>query len=49
MKLLIGRLICWRKGHLRGKHVPSKSTQTARVVACGRCGRERSYAIKAAS
>lgn len=48
MKHLFARVVCRFKGHIRGKHVPTRSNQTERVVACPRCGTERAYPIRAA-
>jgi len=46
MKRLIGKLICWRKGHLRGTLRSYSATQ--KVFACPRCGRETRYKVKPA-
>lgn len=45
MKKLIGRLICWKKGHRRGKEV--SKDQTHKRFECPRCGRRTTYAVKA--
>lgn len=47
---LIGRLICWFKGHKRGKLLTSvfdaRIGKNVTVYACPRCGRQSIYKTK---
>lgn len=41
---IIGRIICWAKGHQRGKLF--EVTELERIYACPRCGHETHYKVK---
>ena len=46
---MIYRLICWFKGHRRGKFVRAEDHGKVKVYACPRCRRETTYRAKAAA
>jgi hypothetical protein len=45
---MISRLLCWWKGHRRGKFLRAEDNGRTKVFACPRCKREKRYEVKAA-
>jgi hypothetical protein len=46
---MISRLLCWWKGHRRGKFLRAEDNGNARRFSvCPRCKREKRYEVKAA-
>lgn len=43
---MLAKLICFFKGHKRGKRVESLSNGTVKVFECPRCGRRTEYKAK---
>lgn len=44
---MFSKLMCWLKGHRRGKFVRAEQNGQIKVYACPRCKRETSYKAKA--
>lgn len=44
---MIAKLMCWWKGHKRGKFLRAEDNGRVKVFSCPRCGRETSYKAKA--
>jgi len=46
---LVGRLICWHKGHMRGKRIESLDNGATKRFRCPRCARITTYKAKQAA
>ena len=44
---MIGRIVCYFKGHLRGKRIESLDNGATKRFQCPRCSRITSYKAKA--
>lgn len=44
---MIARLICWWKGHKRGKFLRAENNGRTKIFGCPRCKRETRYPQKA--
>lgn len=44
--MILGRIVCWWKGHLRGKRIESLDNGATKRFQCPRCKRVTSYKAK---